>query len=310
MAVVAALIVVGLLGSVPPSSAGSAQSPQGELLVVTNNLNEDDDPNDLRRSPEAKVLARRVLNQVPYRPDVVLLQEVVRKTARRVARAFSNRTGDSYKVVKSCPLETSYIFVTKRRRINCETGIVINTATINVVDQGGFVKTSYALKHAAKHVVTRMHAHALFEEATGGTPFAAMSAHWVRKNNIRGEQRRLSYQCKWATKLANLLVNRYTATSLRVMAGDFNQDRCAGEPSRNCRPLVPFYKTLTSSPYGYIDAIRAIQPQGGVDFVFSTAAVLDSGVDTSYNKNTTDPKKFYSDHRFRWALVEIPAATP
>lgn len=310
VAAVVPLIVLGLLGSIPPSSAGSDQSPQGELLIVVNNLNEDDDPSDLRRSPEAKVLARRVLDQVPYRPDVLLLQEVVSETARRVARVFSNKTGNTYEVIRSCPLETSYIFITKRRRLNCETAILINRATIDVVDRGGFVKTTYALKHAAEHVVTRKHAHALLEK-TGGSPrFAAMSVHWVRKNNIKGERRQFSYQDEWATKQADLLVDRYTSAAFRLMGGDLNQDRCAQEPSRNCQPLAPFYETLTGSTYNYIDAIRAIQPQGGVDFVFSTAAVLDAGVDNSYNKNTTDPNEFYSDHRFRWALVEIPATTP
>lgn len=303
---IAPLIAVALLGSIPPSSAAPDRSPQGQLLIVANNLSEDDNPSDLRRSPEARVLARRVLNQVPHRPDVVLLQEVVRETARRVARAFTNKTGDSYKVIKSCPLETSYIFLTKRRRLNCETGIVINSATIDVVDGGGFVKTTYAMKHAAEHVVTRKHAHALFERDDGGPQFAAMSVHWVRKTDIKGEQRQFSYQNAWAAQQADRLADRYTTASVRLMAGDFNQDRCAGEPSRNCQPLAPFYETLTGSTYDYIDAIRAIQPQGGVDLIFSTTTVLDAGVDLSYNKDTTDPKKFYSDHRFRWALVEMP----
>lgn len=307
-AVVAPLIAVALLGAIPPSSAAPERSPQGRLLIVANNLYEDDTPNDLRRSPEARVLARRVLNQVPHRPDVVLLQEVVRKTARRVARAFTNKTGDSYRVIKSCPLKTSYIFITKRRRLNCETGIVINTANIDVIDRGGFVRTTYAMKHAAEKVVTRKHAHALFRRDDGGPRFAAMSVHWVQKKGIKGERRQFSYQDAWATKQADRLVDRYKTASVRLMAGDFNQDRCAEQPSRNCQPLAPFYETLTGSRYGYIDAIRAVHPQGGVDFLFSTTNVIDAGVDNTYNKDTTDPKKFYSDHRFRWALLEMPAA--
>lgn len=94
----------------------------------------------------------------------------------------------------------------------------------------------------------------------------------------------------------------------RVIAGDFNKDRCAEKSgARDCEKAL-FWQNLTGDRWSYKDALFAVFEGGkegvglgGVDFVFTTGEPIDAGSDTSYNKS--NPAEFYSDHRFYWALI-------
>ena len=58
------------------AGSGSPESPVDELLVVSANLQEAFDDADVRDTKDIAGFSGRLLRQVPYKPDVLLLQEV------------------------------------------------------------------------------------------------------------------------------------------------------------------------------------------------------------------------------------------
>src|SRR5687768_17287391 len=89
------LVLVSVLGgalSSPSAAQASAHSPPGQLLVVATNLLEawGDEANN---NSEMDIYVSRLLNQVPYLPDVLLLQEVKYRSARYVKNLLTRETG-------------------------------------------------------------------------------------------------------------------------------------------------------------------------------------------------------------------------
>jgi hypothetical protein len=84
----------------------------------------------------------------------------------------------------------------------------------------------------------------------------------------------------------------------RVIAGDFNIPRCKRNRHR-CR-LTSVYRIATRK-FGYRDAVSSVNGwSSAIDYIFSKAPVVDAGVDRTRDR----AKRRYSDHVFRWALVE------
>jgi hypothetical protein len=298
---VAASCVLACLPALPASGA-TAPTPPGQVLVVINNLHSDSRA-ETRRLSEARVLARRVLEDVRYYPDAILLQEVVRKSARKVAQMFTRMTGNRYVAARSA--RTSWNPVGRRRVVNTDTAIVVNVSTMRKTSRGGWIKSPYARRHAVGTLVVRRHAYVAIAERRGNVRMPLVSTHWVRPSSIETGKLARRYQNRWAKRIASVVDRRYPRAGLKVVGGDFNQNRCVYEPSNRCRPLSPFYRTLRNRRNRYVDAIFRKLAMGGVDYLFATARVLDAGVDVDYDKNDAqgDPSQWYSDHKFRWALL-------
>ncbi len=288
----------------PEALAAPTRSPQGQVVVVTNNLHSNNGA-ELDDLSEAGVFARRVLEDVPYRPDVILLQEVVRKSAKKVAAEFTTRTSDQYVVVRSSPLSRGWVRVSTNKVINTDTAIIINASTTELLDQGGWINMAVAASDVAGEQVVRRTAYAMVTEIGSNVQMPVASLHFLRPSEMRTRELAFKYQEKWTTNIANLLRDKYPGGSLKVIAGDFNEDRCVNDPYPNCEPLAPYYAKLTGSPYNYVDTVWTMIRKGAVDHLFATGALLAAGADTDYDKAAAlgDPTEWYSDHIFHWALI-------
>ena len=299
--------VTGSIAGAPAGAQGAADvSPPGELLVVTTNVQEAWQRADMRSQSELNNYIDRLIAQAPYVPDVVLLQEVRRKSAAYIRDRLTRETGDTYGWGVRPPRRPWS--QDPQKRTETDSGILINTETVTKKDGGGYIPLSYERRHALDRIerveITR-HARVAVEERAGGAVLAAASVH-MQYGHLK-DRYVDRYQTLWTDKLARVMANRYP-NAVRTIGGDFNMDRCAERSgARSCRKAI-FWNNLTSDPWSYDDVLFEVflagkegVGLGGVDFIFSTGAPIDAGSDTSYNKN--DPSQFYSDHRFFWGVV-------
>jgi hypothetical protein len=306
--IVTAGVALGALSTTSIAGTPSDHSPPDQMLVVTTNVQEawGGTTNDMRNMSELDNYVRRLLNQVPFHPDVVLLQEVRRKSAKYIKNLLTDATGDAYGWGWTPPRRPWT--QNPQRRWEMDSGILINTETTRKLDQGGWIDLTYKRSQASDRsirVETTRHARVSVAERDGDMSLGAASVHLqYGRMMARYEDR---YQVAWTDKIASTLMNRYPSTT-RTFGGDFNQDRCEGQSDvRNCR-RAPFWANVTTDPWNYDDMLyRAFLDGdngvglGGVDFIFTRGTTVSAGSDTSYDKN--DPQQFYSDHRFFWGVV-------
>ena len=289
----------------PSAAQASDHSPPGQMLVVATNLLEawGDEANN---NSEMDIYVARLLDQVPYLPDVLLLQEVKYRSARYVKNLLTRETGDTY-VFGWKPPRKPWT-QNPRRRWERDSGILINSATVTKLDTGGWIDLTYERKHAldkVERVETTRHARVSVKERDGDLKLAGASVH-LQYGHLDQRYDAL-YQNRWTDKLATVMANRYP-NAVRVIGGDFNRDRCENDTTvRNC-DYAPFWANLTSAEYAYDDSLYRVFRNGkegvgigGVDFIFTTGKPEDAGSDTTYDK--TDRSQFYSDHAFIWAVI-------
>lgn len=295
-----ALSVFPIAGSFYGVAAGPAAkklSPTDNITIVTVNLLEGFDEQDVQKSPEIDVFVNRVLDQVPFDPDIVLLQEVRASTAKRVANKFAAKTNGTYKVAVNAAIKP---YVKKGgHAVKADTAIVINTATIQKIS-GGYIKTEHDIPGEVPF--TKKNARGLFKEINGTLQVAAVSVH-VSEKGITPTVK----------TIAKKLEAVHPADPLRyqVLGGDFNTNGIQQTGGFGQTKEHEFWNHLTSAPYRYIDSIWNVKHEKGVDYVFVRGDILKAGLDLSYNAGAAegDPSRFYSDHRFRWAVVG-PDLTP
>lgn len=305
------MCIVVTAGALAPSSVAQAagHSPAGEILVVTTNLQEAwDTGGDMKDMSEMKPYVARLIDQTPYLPDVLLLQEVRLKSAKYVAELLTNETGETYTLAVKPPRRPWT--QNPQRRTETETAILMNSETMEKIDNGGFIALTYERKHAADksvRVETTRHARVSLKELDGGAEFAGASVH-LQYGRLASKELDYRYQEKWTNQLARTLKGKYP-NATRNVGGDFNENRCrdTSKGARDCRKS-PFWTNLTQDPWSYKDVMferfkagdRGMG-LGGVDFIFTTGRAIRAGSDLSYDK--TDPNQFYSDHRFFWVVV-------
>lgn len=289
------------------SSAQDRHTPPGQVLYVTTNLLEAWDIQDMKSQSELKTYVQRLLNQTPFLPDVLLLQEVRLKSAKFVAEELTRQTSDTYTVAVKPPRRPWT--QNPQRRTETDTAVVINSDTMKKVDKGGFISLTYERRHAAdksKRVETTRHARVLVKELDGDMKFAAASVH-LQYGHLASKALDYRYQKKWTSQVARVLKKRYPA-AMRNIGGDFNETRCRDTSvgASDCTKS-PFWNNLVQN-WDYNDVMFEVWKTGkrgiglgGVDFMFTTGTAVDAGSDYNYNKN--DPDQFYSDHRFFWGVA-------
>lgn len=304
-----AVLVAAFAGAFPAPSMGkaTAHSPEGQMLVVQSNLQEawTDEAND---NSEMDNYVSRLLDQVPYIPDVLLLQEVKFRSARYVKNLLTQATGDTYGFGWKPPRRPWT--QNPQRRWERDNGILINTETVQKLDDGGWIDLTYERAHAAdkgERVETTRQSRVSVKERVGTLILAGASSH-LQYGHLLPQYDR-DYQIAWTDKLATVMANKYP-NAVRVITGDFNKDRCQGTTDVNNCDEAPFWNNLTTAPYDYQDALytafrggKKNVGLGGVDFIFTTGKTFDAGSDTSYDKSNSST--FYSDHRFFWALIGV-----
>ena len=306
LSVTAAIVAAVAVTFAAPSAAQSTKhSPEGQMLVVSTNLQEawqaESDKNG-----EMDNYVERLLDQVPYVPDVLLLQEVKLKSARYVKNLLTSRTGDTYVFGWKPPRQPWT--QNPDRRWEMDNGILINSATVKKLDTGGWIDLTYERAHAldkGERVETTRHSRVSVQERQGTLKLAGASVHLQYGHLV--ESYDTQYQEEWTDKLATMMANKYPK-AVRVIAGDFNKDRCVGSSDVRSCDKAPFWDNLTGADYAYDDSLYRVFRNGkegvglgGVDFIFTTGRPEDAGSDTSYDKS--NKATFYSDHRFFWALI-------
>ncbi len=303
-----AMMLAGIvLTSAAPVHAGATEaSPPGRVVVVTTNLQEAWQTEDMRDHWEMENYVERLMNQLPFFPDMLLLQEVKLSSARYVKELLTAATGDTYGWGVKPPRRPWS--QNPRVRTETDSAILFNTTTMRKLDDGGYISLTYQRAHAVDRVdrvEKTQHARVSLAERDGDMTVAGASVHLQYGHLVDRHVDR--YQVEWTDKLARVMADRYP-DAVRNIGGDFNKDRCAEKTgARTCRKSL-FWRNLTESPWNYVDVLYEVFLDGqdgvglgGVDFIFSTGDPLNGGSDTSYNKN--DPDQFYSDHRFFWGVL-------
>jgi endonuclease/exonuclease/phosphatase family metal-dependent hydrolase len=304
--------------------------PGNELLIVTANLQQG--RSDPSSSKQMQIFANRVTTLVPFAPDVLLLQEVSGESAVKVANLLRRRTTFNYQVAIG-PQGDVVQKTDDVEEVIYDSAIVLNSNTMESVDDGGVITNAYDPIDAFPGVLprTKQHSFMLVRKRIGGVPVALASIHFVTSERLALKSLGFCYKNKWTREVTDLLFDRYPIPDhAHVVAGDFNNPRCLVTPGLATPEAVkceewPFWNAFTSRA-GYNDAIlsvhgssdRALHRQARrgtrtakprIDFVFTTANVLDASHDVTYGAFPGEPG-FYSDHRFLWARIDLPDPPP
>ncbi|MDQ4065680.1 MAG: hypothetical protein M3161_06500, partial [Actinomycetota bacterium] len=267
---VALAVLVSLLGcalaltGVSPVHAGATEaSPPERVVVVTTNLQEawSRQTDDLKDQSELDIYVQRLLDQLPYFPDVLLLQEVRRKSARYVKDLLTQETGDTYGWGVMPPRKPWRN--TESVRIETDSAVLFNADAMRKLDDGGFISLTYKRSHAAdqvERVERTQHARVSLIERDGDLMVAGASVH-MQYGHLQ-ERHIDRYQVQWTDKLAQVMADRYP-DALRNIGGDFNQDRCQqpGSGIETC-DKEPFWQNLTEAPWNYSDVIYEVYLEG------------------------------------------------
>ena len=275
------------------------RSRAGRPLFVTANLQEGFGDRDVRRMGEMRTFVKRLLNQTPSAPDVLLLQEVRGRSARYVKKLLSNKTGFPYAVAFGC--DRAIWRQNSRRIITQDSAILLNKATMDKMGSGGYITTRKWTAEFDKPLY-RKHAYGMARMKGTDLTFAMASIH-IPGSGVK----------ETSQEIANELASRRPGVNRRsVIGGDFNTLRKARVVNGRVIP-ARFWKNLTTRPYRYRDSIHFGDGplSNGVDYIFARAGVHKTGVDTRYNpKMSEDRSGFYSDHRFRWAVLGSDMSPP
>jgi hypothetical protein len=262
------------------------------VVIVTINLEEGFNyGNDLRDMSEVNLFVTRLLKTFTRDPDVLLLQEVNSKSAHRVARLLTRKTGKTFRVAQDAGRRAWW--QTKTRVYKADTAIVINSKTMKEIGSSGNIVTTY--DPPTGKVEYKKNARALVRQRDGGLELALASVH------IPGAG---PYTTR-VQKVANALAVKYgPATSQRfhVLGGDFNRVGVLSGKSFGQIKTEKWWVWLTGGARNYNDSIYNVTRSKGVDYIFAKGGVLGAGVDGS--------KVAYSDHRFRWSFVGLDESAP
>jgi endonuclease/exonuclease/phosphatase family metal-dependent hydrolase len=304
---IAAMAVMISVGVQAGTASGEPDKPRREVLIVSANVHEVFGRRDLADSQDMQVFVSRVLSQVPQLPDAILLQEVNAVSAQTIADLLSQESGRPYSPA-GLPWKT-YSRLPEGGIVVRDTAILVNLDTMSVLDAGDFFYTSYSSTDAAPGYRVRIkgHAYSLVGDQHTGTRLSLASIHLVPSARLASPEANIAYKEAWSRQIADSLSEAFPASSDRapVMGGDFNAGRKVCDPEGACT-INPFWAALTSEPYLMTDAVWSVLGTSKIDYIFSRPRVIVAGVDSTYDPEAaaSDPAQFYSDHRFRWALIE------
>jgi hypothetical protein len=284
-------LLLSPLGSAPAMAGPRDPSPPNRVLTVTANLLEGYNDEDVRDMSEMNVFTSRLLERVPYSPDVLLLQEVRSRSARYVAQLLTEKTGYDYGVAADAADDPW------RQRngkvIKSDTAVVINRDTMVQSGEGGYLKT-YSVNRKTGKTELKKSAYAFASERDGSVSMPMLSVHLGEKG--------LADTVDTLVTALTALYPSQSSTQVNLIGGDFNQgafvkgtDRTVGNP---------FWRNLTSEPHDQTDAFFTYLNEVGVDYVFARGGVAGAFVDTGYDADrAAGTSGFYSDHQFGWSLV-------
>jgi endonuclease/exonuclease/phosphatase family metal-dependent hydrolase len=288
------------------------------MLVVSANLQEGrknpTHPDQIRR------FARRLRRLLPFAPDVLLLQEVTEESASVAATMLGDVTEFNYGVQRG-PVGLGVVTPDETQEVIADTAIIVNDDSTRVRDPGGFIATSYDPSDGIPGMPrrTKEHAYLLASKRGENSRIALVSIHFVVSKFLEPFSVGFCYKRDWTHQIVDQIEASYPRTDhLHVIAGDFNNRRCMEFPETvNCEPWPYWhafvnklkYKDAVLTIHGTSDADIQAQYQQGprsvrsrIDFIFTTARVIDASHDSEYVAGPDDPG-FYSDHPLLWSLI-------
>jgi endonuclease/exonuclease/phosphatase family metal-dependent hydrolase len=308
----------------PPSKATTAaDQPEGanslkpmgtgKILIVNANV-EEAFPEDIR-TQDMRNFVKRMAKVLPNLPDILLLQEVLNDSANEVAQFLTETAGEPYKVVIA---PGKNLTVGKDPNlpgeIRADTAILVRSGAFEVVDSGGFIRSSYtfedAKKYNTKYANSKDHSYAMVKDTRDGTSLALVSVH-LHTGNFTTSDEIFTKKAEWTLGIAKFMDEKYPKKddhTIQIIGGDFNNRRNLP----GSQEIYPFWKVLTEQ-FHYKDAIFEIKEPGEVhtpdrsriDYIFvNGGSVLGAASDLKYTKEIREDKnQFYSDHHFNWSII-------
>lgn len=282
-------------------------SPKGEIAIVNNNLEERDiaDMNDTR---DMQIFLNRLLDgagsasgyEIPYTPDVLLLQEVRDKSALTLAGLLQAKTGCRF--ILAVGPGSYYAKQVGDHVVINETAILLNADTMTKEHDGGHIMTKYRRSQSSPQKrVFKKHAYGLAKEIDSGLTISLASVHFAKDGSLKNLEIAKKKKEDWSRQVARNLKKRYPNADLSSIAGDFNAHRCYGQ-DHTCEG-ASFWRALRHD-FNYIDSYYAMKDFGHyIDYIWGKKFVVDADEDTKYDHAGADRDPFYSDHQFRWAIL-------
>ena len=300
-----------------------------ELLVVTWNLREAFEHEDLQDNRDMRAAARRLAYNLAADPDVVLLQEVIGSSARDVARFLSTLTKKAYEVVAAPPTGTHIFKADPPHQTTRDTAIVINTETIKKVGRVRWLACEFDpadADPAAEHLTTHQEPCAMLEHVASAQRVVAVSAHFVQDQGIKDMATENAYKAQWLRYIAEEIEEKYPPGPRRaasIIGGDLNVDRSPGYPEKVKAREREFWKLVTRE-LGYFDAVYEMNSESDemlqaqyrrgarmatkrIDYIFVKGDVTAASHDLDYDPPEGSPA-WATDHRLVWALVDLSKA--
>jgi hypothetical protein len=305
------LAIAGLPAA--PAAPALTETPPGKVLVVSVNLY-DTNGADASKTGDMRNFVDRVAKIVPFVPDVLLLQEVRHKSVAAVKKFMTNKTGNTYRIIVDAG-RNPWKQITTTKLLGTDTAILMNADTMTQSGAEGYFKTTYKPGDAAagSSLKFKKHAYAFVEERNGDLELPLVSIHYPKQREFASEATSQRLKKDWSRTIANGLAKKYPSSGInhtKVIAGDFNNFRCDSIVSGNCRE-TPLYGLLTGPTFKYKDSVHVMEVGQGnpIDFIFTTGNVVRANNDDGYNPSTNNSAVFYSNHQFRWSLIEGPDTT-
>jgi hypothetical protein len=335
------LLATGLAGVHTLDAAPVARlpkSPDGEVVVISANLQEAFTPSDVQDSSEMRNFAIRIRDLVEaraisYVPDVILLQEVASFSTTKLARFLKEATRFTYAILVG-PELSPIVKDTAEYQIVRDTAILINAGTMEGIGKKGFITSRYGAAESRDGAKPRwkQHAFAAVQEKTGGFSLALASVHFTPTEEMASEETAFARKGRWADAIGRHLAEAFPKQHTRIIGGHFNNRRCLTKTTNPPEPVdcdppgpggeTPFWSTLTQpvAPFRYDDSVFTIHGTSDatlkeqfrrgkalvkkrIDFLFARAKVVLASHDTTYAATKADGD-FISEHRLVWAQLQ------
>jgi endonuclease/exonuclease/phosphatase family metal-dependent hydrolase len=287
-------------------------SPEGQVLVVSNNVYEAD-KEDARKPKDMRRFVARMKEMISFSPDIVLVQEVRARAVANVKEFLAKKFGCRFSIAANAG-KTPWKWTKKYTHLlGRDPAVIANSDTMRV-RQAGHIVTGYKGSEAVPGASIKSKRAAWVRVKERNDPnesekpirLVAASVHFPRgsdfKNAATSERVKKRSSEKIARKLENILHDGTAEDAkFHVIAGDFNSHRFSGSPSNE----MPAYHLLTHEPYNFTDGVIQHATGGSpnpIDFIFSTGKSLDANVDSG-NTHDESSSNFYSNHDLRWSLL-------
>ena len=310
--------LVSAPGFTPDAQAACNVSPQGKVLVMSDNVYEAE-KSDARTSGDMNRFVDRMKEMAPTAPDIVLIQEARRSAVNKIRDLMAKRFGCSFAVPVNAS-RSAWQWIQKYWKLGGQdTAVIVNTNSMAVRSKG-FIAHDYPRSDAAKGDSVKVKKSAwvkAVEKNIGGSsrPLTVMAAsvHYPRGSDFVNDSTNLRLKKKFTEDIAaRFEKNQSSGTRsdnvIHVIGGDMNNFRFEGKATNE----TPMYRAITHAPWNYNDGVIDLTPSGSpnpIDFIFSTGNAARADVDKNNTHNENAPN-FYSNHDLRWAMLEGPDTTP